>query len=442
MQNIRKISWLVAVLVVLAGINANAAEKKDNPSLIVLPIEAHGVQQTIADSLTDLLVLELQKANMYTVIAQDDLKSLLEHAQVKQLIGVDSEEELAKVGQQLQADYLLRSSLGKVGATYLLSLTLIDVKEAKAARRVNQSLNGDPEDLIGSLHSAVVALALEEKGMAPDITAPLIESLNIAQKIKHLFISANIGYELPIGNMTDKDDVAYALPDLLNIRLSAEWHLKPYLRLIAESGLDLSIAQQYNMQNKRIVATPDGSGGVDTTTVVTTTQFDFATIRIPFSLMARLQPSSGRLLPFVLLGLGMSWQKYSFDNEKLEILDDTKSSNGTCSAPYTATASGHCLRKLELEPMEDSVNFINLHVPFRAGIDYLLTQHFGFGVSANYLLTFAVNKSDDDLTTKFITYDSYTDSNGNTVKEGIGDIVPVRRLHHGLSVMSRIFFYF
>ena len=445
---------LMAVLVCVAGIpGSSVAAEEATPSLIVLPLTPQGVGEDVAASLTDLLALELEKTQLYEVMSQEDLKALMTHQGVLQMMGEDNEEELVKLGKKLDADLLLRGSVGKVGAVYLLSLTLLDVPKAEVVRRVNQSLNGDPEDLIGSLHSAVVALALEEKGFTKDITADVIDDINIARKNKHMFLTLRTGYELNIGPVTNDSSFAYMLPDMFNVNLSAGFHVLPWMQIVAETGFGTSIMSEYSMQTKRVVleSVPNTSPQeFQRTTTVNMSKFNYQTMRVPLLVMTRFQPATGRLLPFAQLGIGMSWQRYTVENEEMQLLKNVSQGVGGDSDSYTPLAcndpafpqdaNGDCRRNLTIKPMEDTYDYFNIHVPVSVGIEYLLTQNFGFGFEVRYNLTYSLNKSEDDLFVDFVS-DEPVDY-GNGTKGAYGDAVPIRRLHHGISVMAGVFYYY
>ena len=447
-------------------------QKRD---VIVLPLAANGVPESVTASLTDLLASELERTYLYEVMAQNELQALLGQVEFKQLMGVDSDEDLARASQKLDSDFLIRGSVGKVGATYLLALTLIDVKNASVVRRVNQTLTGDQEGLIGSLHAAVVALALEEKGIAPDITAGLIESLNISRKKKNFFLTFRTGYEMPVGPTNDDSSFAYLLPGLLTLNVSGGIQVKPWMQVVIETGFATSIAERYSAQNRRVsFEQAQGSMDFDAITDVSVTELDYQTMRIPLNLMVRFQPSEGRLLPYFQAGLGFSWQQYSLDDEKMQLVhveehyqhpDYAKPGyqpvvNTQCNVPYAFNkADGQCQYSPALQAQNDTISYFNLQMPLALGIEYLVTHHFGIGVEVRYLLTYALNKNDDDLNTNFwlngedlplnadktaVELVEFVDDNGKTHSSGysIGDNVPIRRLHHGINAMIGLFYYF
>lgn len=437
---------------------------KEKPLLIVLPLAANGVDEEVAASLGDLLVAEFNKAQLYDVIAQDELKDMLSQVELKQLMGVESEKELAAVGEKLKSDFMLRGSVGLVGNTYLVNLTLLDVKNAVAVRRVNQSVAGDPDDLIGSVHSAVVALALEEEGHPPKITAKLVESLNIARKRKTLFLKLMAGYEMPVGPVVNDATVAYLLPGMMRLSLSAGYHVLPWMQIVFESGAAFSIMEDFGQQTKLGFARKypiDKAGNQYETveTIVNTAHFDYSTMRVPLNIMAKFQPKSGRLLPYFQAGLGFSWQRYALGDENAQPLysdinvmyDDTS----VCPYGYDRNAEGNCYRSIDMSPENDTIDFFNLNVPIGAGVDYLLTQNIGISFEARYMLTYILNKSGDDIYPLFLSdpaqvaapaglpdFDNDPNTYPKTVGEQVSDAHPIRRLHHGISVMIGAFYYF
>jgi len=464
---------ILVVLMFCLWVSVAFGQEKKQPLLIVLPLTANGVDQEVAASLGDLLVSEFEKAQLYEVVAQDDLKAMLSQVELKQLMGVESDKELAAVGERLKSDFLLRGSVGLVGNTYLVSLTLLDVKNAVVIRRVNQTVAGEPQDLIGSLHAAVVALALEEEGHPPRITAQLVESLNISRKRKTLFVKFMAGYEMPVGPVVNDATVAYILPGMMRLSLSAGYHVLPWMQLVFESGAALSIMEDFGQQTKlnfkrnygQFTNPNDPDDVTQLTfneTIVNSTHFDYSTVRVPLNVMVRFQPKSGRLLPYFQLGLGMSWQRYSLGDESAQPLysdvGTMVDNNATCPYEYVRNDAGNCVRDLTLTPENDTIDYINLNVPIGAGVDYLLTHNIGISFEARYLLTYILNKSGDDINPLFSYTDTYNTPAGTPVFENpyvpgatgtsteytekVGDAHPIRRTHHGISVMVGAFYYF
>ena len=81
---------------------------------------------------------------------------------------------------------------------------------------------GEETGLVGSLRAAVLSLTLEEKGVAPDISAGLIDDLTIAEKTKTVFFAISPAYEIPVGYQNSADSIVTFQPTFYHLRLDAE----------------------------------------------------------------------------------------------------------------------------------------------------------------------------------------------------------------------------
>src|SRR5688572_20043634 len=106
-----------------APANAGAAKK----SLAVLDLVAKGVETDLAANLTDVVTVSLSKLGVFTVLSRADIQRMLEFEQNRQAVGCDSDTScLAEIGGALGVALLVTGSLGKVGASHLINLTLVD----------------------------------------------------------------------------------------------------------------------------------------------------------------------------------------------------------------------------------------------------------------------------------------------------------------------------
>jgi hypothetical protein len=341
----------------------------------------------------------------------------------------------------MKAPYLLRGSVGRVGSYLVVTLDLIDVNEAKAVRRVNQTLVGDESGLVGSIRGAALALALDEKGVAPDISAELIDGLRIAEKRKALFLAFSPGYEIPVGPVHDASDILFFRPAQLALRIDAEYPLWRFVRLFASTGYQTTVAEQLRLQDKHygLVYDAKTSAQIGDRLNVNTTTLDYTATKIPFDVGVKLVPETGRFLPFVLAGVGVSWQKYAFGTEKLGLLAD-QGEGSACAAPYAATTvDGKARCKLEIDGKpEEDISSLGLDVVAGAGFEWLLTHHFGLKVEARYALTYLFSSKLDALfVSDPVPYTSGADSRAVVY----GDTFPVRQVQHGVAVSGGAIFY-
>ncbi|MFH1811317.1 MAG: hypothetical protein ABIJ09_21435 [Pseudomonadota bacterium] len=113
--------------------------------MVALNMRATGeVKAALAETLTPLLIAELSRRPGISVVSQADVRALMENEARKQAMGCDDTTCMTEIAGSLGAELLLSSSLGKVGRKWIVSLTLIQVEQAKVFRRVSgEQLGGD-----------------------------------------------------------------------------------------------------------------------------------------------------------------------------------------------------------------------------------------------------------------------------------------------------------
>jgi hypothetical protein len=412
--------------------------------LLLLDIAPHGVPAEVASSLTDLLELEIERGRLYQVISQQDLRTLIKIEEQKLLLGKDEQtnENLAKIANQIDAPYLLASSLGRVGKAYLLSLELLDAKQVKVVRRVSQTLIGDQEELVGSLRSAVLAITLEEKGVAPDISEELIDKMKIAEKPKTIFLSISPAYEIPVGLKASEDSTLVFRPAFYHLRLEAEMPLWPWIRLFASVSFGTSILEEELSNQHHITGIYPAAGGalIDQRMAATVISVPYSALRIPVGFGVKLAPDTGRFIPYALAGLGLSWQRYSSDDASLGILQEAgkdQNEDPICADPFTLfTPPGggepYCeIRDQSITPDGD-MDTLGLDAIAAAGFEFLITHHIGVKIEVRYHFTYAV-KDPQDLRVVFKGESQPYQLGTDTVKDVYHEIYSVQREHHGLA---------
>ncbi len=460
---------LTILLVCAVAAPLEAQEGAAKPRLIVLDLKANGVGEDIAKSLTDLVSMELERLDKYDIVTRDTLAAILTLEEQKQLLGVEEgDDQIAKVGQALNAPYLLKGSLGRVGATYLIHLEIINTETLRVERRSNQNLVGKSDELIGSLRSAVIAIALEDKGVQPDITQQLLRDLHIAEKEKTMFFHVRTGYEINVGPTKDEDDILYFRPDYLHFILDAEYFVKPWMAVMLSTGFATTLGAEFAAQNKKKVDTylldvPSNMYNLDQSTIeVRNVQAGFDAMKIPFDLAVKFRPEKGRFLPYFFTGLGVSQHIYQFDDMEGQWLNQTATDfdqNGyptqyqacDASSPYQSGKNAeNCIVSFSLKAEEDK-SFLALDFLAGAGFDYLLTEHIGLSMEFRYLMNYSFTGGRDssgksDLDVNYDNLDNPIGFNSDGTQylnaNVYRDSIPIERLHHGVLVTLGLLAYF
>jgi TolB-like protein len=130
-------------VVLLATSPLQAAEKT---ALAVLSLQDKGAGKELVLNLTDVVTGALSELGVFQVLSRADIQQMVEFEQSKQLLGCDSDTScLAELGGALGVALLVNGSVGKVGNTYIVNLTLTDASAAKVLAREQRQVQSEAE---------------------------------------------------------------------------------------------------------------------------------------------------------------------------------------------------------------------------------------------------------------------------------------------------------
>lgn len=132
---------LIALLALVASppsamASRPAAPTGDRESIAIMSFAARGVDQHIADIVTQSATAAIDRLGVFHVISADDIRSMLTAEALKQAVGCTESSCLAEIAGAIGATYILAGSVGKLGNAYQLALTLIDQERAQTVDRV------------------------------------------------------------------------------------------------------------------------------------------------------------------------------------------------------------------------------------------------------------------------------------------------------------------
>lgn len=94
------------------------------------------VSAEVASGLTEAVALEAARPGFYDVVSTREIQALLGAERQRQLLGCSRESEcMSEIGSALGARYLLRGSVGRLGASFQLALQLVDTRKAETLSR-------------------------------------------------------------------------------------------------------------------------------------------------------------------------------------------------------------------------------------------------------------------------------------------------------------------
>ncbi|MBI5528111.1 MAG: hypothetical protein HY897_17405 [Deltaproteobacteria bacterium] len=165
-----RLGWQAMVLLAwMTPADASAAERDAVMVLNVRP-QGKGLAET-AGVLTDLVLQDLHDTKKFRVIGQKDVNQMLSLEQQKQLAGCNDTGCLVEIAGAMGTRFTVDGTLGAVGASSVLSLTLIDVSRAAVMGKKTAVVKGERENLLVEVHKLV-----------RELMAPAVEQVEQATK--------------------------------------------------------------------------------------------------------------------------------------------------------------------------------------------------------------------------------------------------------------------
>lgn len=131
------------------------------PQIAVLNLEGRGISENDAATLSERLRGQLVKTNAFIVIDRENMDKTLGE-QGFQMTGCTRVACAVRAGQILNAKKIVLGSIGKLGATYAVDISVIDVESGQ----IERSFNKDHRGKIDGLLEILAAIAVEMSSSA------------------------------------------------------------------------------------------------------------------------------------------------------------------------------------------------------------------------------------------------------------------------------------
>ena len=127
----------------------------------VLGLKAIGVSETTAQILTQALQDEMFRTRRYVLVNRGDMQQVFEEQAFTMGGFTDDTQHAVEAGRLLAVQKIMLGSVSKLGATYSISLTLVDVETAQIEDSASEHRKGTEDDLFSILRTAVFKLVSE-----------------------------------------------------------------------------------------------------------------------------------------------------------------------------------------------------------------------------------------------------------------------------------------
>lgn len=120
------------VLAVLALLTSPAVAKR---TLAVVDLVDKGAGRALCENLTDVVTVALNRLELFDVLSRSDINAMIGLENMKDQLGCEDVSCMAEIGGALGVALLVSGSVGKVGGTYIVNLSLTDTSSARVQAR-------------------------------------------------------------------------------------------------------------------------------------------------------------------------------------------------------------------------------------------------------------------------------------------------------------------
>lgn len=194
--------------------------------MAIFGLRAHGVRPDLADSLAEMLSIELRRIGVGHVVSRRDVADMVGHEVQRHLLTCDDDTEcLLEIAGNLDVEVLVSGSVGSLDGTWFVHLNLLDMRRAEVLARASESFRG-PESTLPFALRAVVSRLMARGPAEPG-------ELSLQATIEHGALVVGGGQPVALDG---RPVVARHPPGRLGVSLNAEGFAPFFEDVYVESG--------------------------------------------------------------------------------------------------------------------------------------------------------------------------------------------------------------
>ena len=206
---------IIAVIFMLVAPESTIAQDKQTFGLAVLDLQAIGISETEALSLSEVLrsgisrVLIEQKNKIkteYKLLKRSQMEKILDEFKV-QSTGCTDVECAVEFGKMFAVDRIIIGSIGLVGSTYTIIARIVDVETGSTLSIVNRKQRGEIDSIIDLMPLIGQELLTGERLAAPEVSpvTPQAKTPETSSPVSRVPTSAREQYLSVKGTPEDAD---------------------------------------------------------------------------------------------------------------------------------------------------------------------------------------------------------------------------------------------
>jgi TolB-like protein len=146
------------VSLLVAGCSLAFAQSERKTAVAVMDLRGSGISETDAKFLTERLIIELQRTDVFDVLERDKMDEILKEQGFQQTGACDQASCLVEAGRMLPVQKMIGGSVGKFGETYSVQIKMIDLKTAKVEKTAIKDFSEKMDYLLTSGMASVSSL--------------------------------------------------------------------------------------------------------------------------------------------------------------------------------------------------------------------------------------------------------------------------------------------
>jgi hypothetical protein len=132
-----------------------ANERYAEITCAVIKLDAYGVSESEASTLTDRLRDDMFSTKKFKIVEREKVDNILAEQGFQQT-GCTSDKCLIQVGKLIAVNRIIGGSIGKIGQTFSVSVRMIDVESGQIIKIVNENYSGKIDNLLTEVIPKIV----------------------------------------------------------------------------------------------------------------------------------------------------------------------------------------------------------------------------------------------------------------------------------------------
>jgi TolB-like protein len=183
---------------------SEAADAPHELRVLVLNLQNAGADENDVKIINELVANAFHREERLNVLTSNDLAQAMDLEAQKQAMDCDQSSCLAEIAGALGAKYVVHGTAGKLGASFILSLSVYDSEKAKSAGRRDiraTTMDVMPDQIDKTVAEMIVEFGLPENKADTNTGGPAVAEVETSESLMRspLFIGGGVAAVIGVG---------------------------------------------------------------------------------------------------------------------------------------------------------------------------------------------------------------------------------------------------